>query len=70
MSLKEMLFRTDQFLNAQSIYSVFGLDTREATKFIIVPATHKAGEMTRFSLHISSEVEFKVAPVKKTFTEA
>ena len=28
-------------MNAQSIYSVFELDTKDASKFIIVPSTHK-----------------------------
>ncbi len=67
MTLKELLFQTKSFLNSQSVYSVFTLDTSSASKFIIVPCTHEPGQLARFSLHISSEVEFKVAPVKKTF---
>ena len=69
MTLQEQLYGTSTFLNSQSVYDTMTVDTTKRNKFIIVPATHEPGQCTRFTLHISSDAEFRVAPVKKTYQE-
>jgi len=50
--------------NAQEIYSHLFIDTTKEDEFVIIPATHTAGQLTSFTITVFSDIPVEITPRK------
>jgi len=58
---RDPLFRTLKFKNGRETNDLYTLDGKELEKVILIPATHKPGEVGSYTLKLCSDAEIKVS---------